>query len=339
MNSRIGLLAALLVIQLVLVGVAIFAGGGNDGATPLLELESKAVTGVTISASDEDSVVLTRTADGWRVGELPADADKITDVIDKLSGGTASWPVATSEDSQERFEVTEEKHQRRVDFQDGDDVLATVYLGTSPGYRRVHARRDGEDAIYSIDFAVHELPTSVDDWLDKRLFASDSIRRIELPEGHVLEQAGDDAGWTLDGAATDPEAVKRYLERFERLSVLGLYNPDDGVSKHDGAVQNEGASQDEGASPDEAAALGEASIVRVDTADGSRQLTFRFNESGDEYVLTGDRYPGEFRVASYVAEQILGDPSDLLPKPEAADAAAAEPAGETVPEAEAPGAG
>ncbi len=311
MNSKIGLLAGLLVVQLVLVGVAWFAGRGEEASEAFLDLDPAAVTGLTISGSADESVALTRVSDGWQVDGLPADADKITGVIDKLAGGAANWPVATSTDSQSRFEVTEEKHQRRVDFLGEDGTLASVYLGTSPGYRRVHARRDGEDATFSIDFAVHELPLTVDDWLDKELLADSGIRRVELSGGQVLTQADDDAGWTLDGVVTDPEATRRYLERFERLSVLGRYQP-----KED-------------------AALGEAKSVVVATADGTQRLTFRFDEPEDEYVLTSDRYPGEFTVASYVAEQILGDPADLLPKadaaaeadgaPEPAEAAAGDP--------------
>jgi len=310
MNTRIGLLAALLVVQLVLVGVAFVARSGHDAGEPFLELDPQAVTGITISGTDADTVELTRTPDGWHVGGLPADADKITDVIDKFGGGSANWPVATSKDSQERFEVTEDKHQRRVDFHEADGTLATVYIGTSPGYRRVHARRDGEDAVYSIDFAVHELPTTIDDWLDKQLFASEGIRRVALPGGQVLEKSGDDGVWTLDGTAADPEAARRYLDRVERLAVLGVYQPAE-------------------ASTDEAVTLGEAKTVQIDTADGSQRLTFRFNEPGDEYVLTSDRFPGEFRVASYVVEQILADPAGLLAKPDAsvdteADASAAQ---------------
>jgi len=40
-----------------------------------------------------------------------------------------------------------------------------------------------------------------------------------------------------------------------------------------------------------------------------------------EYVLTSDGHAGEFRVASYVAERILGDLCDLLATPDAVDAA------------------
>ena len=168
---------------------------------------------------------------------------------------------------------------------------------------------------------------TTDDWLDKQLFASEGIRRIELPEGRVLAQAGD-AGWTLDGAATDPEAVRRYLERFERLSVLGLYRGGERTDA-ESAAQDEGASQDEVGSQEQAMTLGDASTVRLETVDGGQRLTFRFNEPEDEYVLTSDRYAGEFRVASYVAEQILGDLSDLLAKPDTADAAVdAEPEAE-----------
>ncbi|HEY5644332.1 MAG TPA: DUF4340 domain-containing protein [Pseudomonadales bacterium] len=298
MNSRIGLLLGLLIVQIALVGVAFLGAGRDEGGEPFLDIDPARITGLTISGGDDDAVVLARSSDGWRLGELPADGGKIADVIGKLTGGSAIWPVATSADSQGRFEVTEDAHQRRIDFEGEAGPLATVYLGTSPGYRRIHARRDGDDATYSIDFAVHELPTDADEWLDKQLLASEGVRRVELPGGQVLAREASDGGWILDGSAAQPEAAQRLVERIERLSVLGRYESVPG------------------------AALGEAKTVLLEDDGGAHRLTFRFNEPADEYVLTTDRYPGEFTVASYVAEQILVEPADLLPEPIAGDQAA-----------------
>lgn len=316
MNSRIGLLLGLLIVQIALVGVAFFGAGRDEGGEPFLDVDPAQVTGLTIRGGDDDAVVLARSSDGWRLGELPADGTKITDVIGKLTGGSAIWPVATSADSQGRFEVTEDKHQRRIDFESEAGPLATVYLGTSPGYRRIHARREGSDATYSIDFAVHELPTDADEWLDKQLLATEGVRRVELPGGQVLAREGSDGGWTLDGSAAEQEAAQRLAERIERLSVLGRYESAPGAT------------------------LGEAKTVLLEDDGGAHRLTFRFNEPADEYVLTTDRYPGEFTVASYVAEQILAEPADLLPEPNTdeqaaevpAEAAAAESAPDTAPD-------
>ena len=61
----------------------------------------------------------------------------------------------------------EDSYQRRVQVLTGDETLADVYLGTSPGYRRVHARRADADDVYSIEFSNFEAGTDVSSWLKK----------------------------------------------------------------------------------------------------------------------------------------------------------------------------
>ncbi|MGD8831028.1 MAG: DUF4340 domain-containing protein [Pseudomonadales bacterium] len=300
MRQRLTLLGALLVVQLVLIGVVYVASGHEKAGEQLLDIDAGAIHGLEISDAEGNTITLGRTDSGWQVGELPADAEKVDGVIESLVSGAGGWPVATSEDSQTRFEVTGDKFQRRIAFEGEGDELAVVYLGTSPGFRRVHARRDGEDEVFSIDFAVHEVPTKAGDWLDKQVLAAKGISRIELPGPHVLEPAGEEGGWTLDGQATDPEAARRFAERLEGLTVLGLYQPEKEKT------------------------LGDAQTVVIQDERGTERLTFRFDEAGDQYVVTSDRVPGEFTVASYVAEQIFADPSDLLPKADDGGEAAGE---------------
>ena len=300
MTGRLPLLAGILLVQLALIIGIRFSGGGDDGAEPFLDIDPDAVTGLVITDSAGQSVTLGRAADGWRMDDLPANADKVSEVMDRLISSAAIWPVATTRDAQKRFEVSSDSFQRKVSFEGEDGVLAQVYLGTSPGYRRVHARREGSDAVYSIDFAVFEVPVSRNDWLDRYLLGSSGVSRVELADGKVLASGGvaagadngTDAGWTLDGEPTDPDAVRRFIERFERLSVLGLYQPDEGEQAE--------------------AALGEPRSVVVEDGMGSHRMTFRLDDDNNQYVLSSDRISGEFTVASYLAEQLLTDGADLL---------------------------
>ncbi len=50
-----------------------------------------------------------------------------------------------------------------------DKVVGDLYLGTSPGFKKVHARRADSDDIYAITFANYEATARTDDWLDKAL--------------------------------------------------------------------------------------------------------------------------------------------------------------------------
>jgi len=300
MNSRIPLLLGLLAIQVLIIGVASIDFGDGGAARSFLKIETDLVSGLTISDAEGSVVQLSKTDTGWELaGGLPADTSKIVGVIESLVEGAATWPVATSGSSQERFEVTEDTHQRRLTFTAGSDVLAEVFLGTSPGFRRVHARTAEEDAVYSIDFAVHEVPTDQGDWLNTSLLHTEEISRIVLAGGHDLVRDEASEGWRLGGEPTDPESVRRLVERVEQLSVLSLYD-----------------AGEEG--------LGEALVVAIEDGTGSYQLTFRHDEDDDDYVLTTDRFEGRFVVASYVVEQILINPEDLLVQPETEEVAETE---------------
>jgi hypothetical protein len=298
MMNRMPLLAGLLVVQLLLVGLFMLIGDDQPTATTLLDFEASAVTALDIEDGDGNRVSLSRTDAGWRIDDVPADADRITDVIEKLAGGSAGWPVATSESSQARFEVTADAFQRRLHFEGASAPLADLYIGTSPGFRRVHARREGDESVFSIDFGVHELPMDRADWLDKGLLQSAGITRVRFPDKQELISA-DDGSWELDGQAVDPATATDYVDRIQRLSVLGFFEPDG-----DGS-------------------LAEPVVLQVQDDQGLHQLTFRFDAENDQYVLTSDRMPGEFTVASYLVEQILIPASDLLPAPDADASASA----------------
>jgi len=288
MMNRIPLLAGLLVVQLILIGLVLLSGDERPAASTLLDFEAADVMALEIEDDEGNRISLERTDAGWRINEIPADAQRIADAIETLAGGNAGWPVATSEGSQARFEVTADAFQRRVRFDGASGELAVLYIGTSPGFRRVHARKDGDDAVFSVDFGVHELPMDPGDWLDKQLFNSDGITRVRFPEGAELV-SGADGVWTLDGQAVDEAATADYVDRIQRLSVLGFFESDG----------------DEG--------LEDPVVLQVRDDQGEHQLTFSFDSENDQYVLKSDRHPGEFTVASYLAEQILAPAADLLP--------------------------
>lgn len=298
MIARIPLLAGILLVQLLILGLLLLSGGPDESAAELLSFDASEVRTLSIEDAEGNSLSVSSVDGGWRLDELPADGAKVTGVIESLAGGSASWPVATSESAQSRFEVAEDVFQRKVTFAGEDGELATLYLGSSPGFRRIHAREADEAAIFSIDFGVHELPTDRSDWLDKQLFRVESVRSVTFPEGAVL--ASDEAGdWTVDGQVADVEAATRFADRIRNLPVLGFYE----------------------ALPD--STLGEPVTVLVQDNLGTHNLTLRFNEAVDEYVLESDRLPGAFTVASYIVEQILVPPGELLASADSEPAGAA----------------
>ena len=292
MIGRIPLLAGVLAAQILILAVLWLSGDDQGETVGMLSLDPAAVTTLEITDADDNVVRLAAAGGQWQLGELPADGERIRTAVESLLSVSATWPVATSTSSQARFEVAEDAFQRRVRFGGADGELATLYLGSSPGFRRIHARADGSDAIFSIDFAAHELPVDPSDWLDKQLFQVDEISRITFPSGEVL--SADPAGlWLLNDQSADQETAEDYVGRIERLSVLGLFEA--------------GADT----------LLGESVSLAVEDNQGSHLLSFRFNEAVDEYVLESNRLAGAFTVASYIVEQILVPADSLLPEAEA----------------------
>ncbi|MCY3794726.1 MAG: DUF4340 domain-containing protein [Gammaproteobacteria bacterium] len=298
MSGRIGLLGGLLAAQVVIIaGLLLASGVGSDASAPhLLSFDPANVTKLSVSGEGE-TVGMARDGDVWRLqggapNGLPADGGKIKEVLDKLVGLDAPWPVATSDDSAERFEVTEGNHQRRLVIEDADGPVADLLLGTSPGYRRVHARLSGASEVYSIDFSNFEAPTDADQWLDKALLAAKGeVSSVVLEEAWRL--ARHDGDWLIDGAPADAEAADDLVRRFTGLRVLGT-------------------SDEEADAAGDADAAGEpAGVFVVTDEDGEHRLTLFHEAEEDDYSLTSDRVAGRFGVATYIAEQMLADPADL----------------------------
>ncbi len=301
MSERIGLLGGLLAAQLAIIaGLLLGSGLGSDAGSPqLLSFDPANVTKLAVSG-EEGAVQLVRDGEDWQLeleseqdaNRLPADGGKIRDLLADLADLDAPWPVATSDDSAERFEVTEDNHQRRLIIEDGDGLVADLLLGTSPGYRRVHARVSGEGDVYSIDFSNFEAPTDADQWLDKALLAAKGeVSSVVLEDAWRLERP--DGAWQIDGAPADAEAADDLARRFTNLRVLGMLD-------------------DEGAiAGDSDAAEDPAGVFRVTDEDGEHRLTLFHEAEEDDYSLMSDRVPGRFELATYIAEQMLADPADL----------------------------
>ena len=293
MNGRLGLLGGLLAVQALIVAGVLVAGAAGTGETArsLLPFESAAARSLEVATADE-SVSLVRAGDGWQLdGGLPADDGKVGEVLEKLAKASAAWPVATSAATAERFEVTEDNFQRRLVIGSEDGGTATLYLGSSPGYRRVHARAEGADEVYSIDFSNYEAPTDAGQWLDRQLLRSEGeVAGVNRDGGWALER-GEEGDWRLDGTAADQEAADQLIGRFEDLNVLGIAG-DGGEPRGSFAVRDGG---------------------------GEYRLDFYFEEEEDDYSVSSSRVAGRFEIATYIAEQMLIEAGELLPESEEAE--------------------
>lgn len=173
MQKTLGILAGLLLAQLVLA-IGMSFTGPNLAAlppdTPLLDLDDQTVDRLTIEAPDSQQLVLVRQGEGWvlpQTGDFPADKTRVEKLLGRLKELHRGMAVATTGGALKRFKVSDDAFERRLTLMAGDATLATLYLGTSPGMRQVHARTSKDDAVYTTEFGIFEAPVKAEDWEDK----------------------------------------------------------------------------------------------------------------------------------------------------------------------------
>ena len=341
------LIAALAVQVAIVAALLAVRSGGSVEPEPFLEFDADAVDALLVS-DGESEVALAKNDGAWQLPDgLPADGAKVDDVIDKLADASAGWPVATSAGVQERFELTEDDHQRRVRLSAGGETVADIYLGTSPGYRKTHARRADDDEIYAITFSNYEAGAKDSDWLDKSLLRPDGaltgLRYVdataESPAPLFALTKDEEGVWTAaSGAALDQAKVETLAGRFTGLTVTGVSETttdevlaavpaDEAPEPPAEAPESDDAEADDAASDDAAEEPKTPVKMVFALADdaGDATLTIRRVDDND-YVAVSDRMPGVYKVSSYIAEQMHKTLADLAPdEPEApVDAADAE---------------
>ncbi|MCS5567022.1 MAG: DUF4340 domain-containing protein [Pseudomonadales bacterium] len=290
-------LITILVVQLILVAVVWGLRLNEEEFEPevLLSFEPGVIQKVEISASDDERrVTLVRNADDWRFESgIPADGDKVEQFLSKLANTNSGWPVAEQDSTAERFEVTKENHQRHIVLSDADNVLGGLYLGTSPGYQKVHARAALGGAVYSIKFSAYEAGMDTSSWLDRSILQPvGEVRELAL-EGVFTLSKDDDKRWESDqNRALDQDAVQTFINRFRNLTVMDVHEEAIG----DDPLMTYVVSDDDGAQ--------RLSIVRIEKPED--------DSATSRYVVSSDRQEGHFELASYLAERIETSLDDLV---------------------------
>lgn len=233
MNSKV--LGLLLLVQVALIGAIWFSDQlFDEGATPFLTFDATAVQTIEIAETGQEIEIERLSGDDassvWQLPDgLPADNTKVNDFIDKLlEAGTADWAVAKTDSAKTRFEVADDNYQRHIRLlEDEEDALAEFYLGTSPGFGKVHMRLQGEDDIYSVNFANHEAPADISDWVDKSLLQPKGrlqfVSRTDAPKGG-WRLDNRKAGWKVKQGAgvvptLDQSLVSDFVNNFKNLYV------------------------------------------------------------------------------------------------------------------------
>lgn len=313
MKKWITILSGVLAVQAVLA-VALNLRGEDYGTfkpqEKLLAFDAAKVDEVRMT--DGDHSLDLRKQDGqWQLpgsSGFPADQASVARLLDELGAMRKGWPVATTTGALKRFKVDDKDFERKVTLLSDDKPQAILYVGTSPGFRKVNARPAGDSAVYSVAFNAYEVNPEANDWLDKSILKLDAkdIARVEMP-GFTLQRDGESLRVeNLDPKEqTNEQAAGALLESLATLRIDGLLGTEPEPDYHLDKPDLE---------------------VKVTRKDGD-VLDYRFSKpaKASYYVLKRSDLGDYFKVTEFSVKPIRDDARDKLVQAKVAAEAKPEP--------------
>ncbi|WP_020676855.1 DUF4340 domain-containing protein [Geopsychrobacter electrodiphilus] len=231
MRTKLILLSLLLLAQ---IGLA-FALGINsdhlkafDATERLLALGNDTPDQLTIEGPEKQQLVLKKQDGHWTLpahfGAL-ADGAKIDGLLKSLTDLRRPWPVAENDSADKRFKVADDSFERRLTLRHGDKELGSLLLGSSPGFRKVHARVAGEKNVYDIPFSTYQVSLKAADWVDKgQLHLSDGqITGLTLADCQLVKKGKQlEVADLKDGEQTNAAKVTELLNKLANLTILDV---------------------------------------------------------------------------------------------------------------------
>ncbi len=307
MKKTIQWLAVLLGAQLLLaltLGLSGTALAPTHGAGPLLAFDKTTIDRITFEGPEQAKVVLAKKEGRWQlpdVGDFPADGTRVAQLLDRLAGLKGGDVVAATSGAHARFKVSDEAFERRITLAKGDAPQATLYLGTSPALRRLHARKQGENDVHIVELAVYDVPVKAADWQDKALLTvpQAEIAAINL-DGLRIERAaatGEDKG---NSAQATPAWVASPLPEGKRLRA-------DAADKLARALAELRFDEVLGKEAKPGFGLDKPILSLTLTRKGAEPAEYRLGKAADkeEYTLKVSTRPEHFRLASWTAKGLI----------------------------------
>ncbi|MEZ5502158.1 MAG: DUF4340 domain-containing protein [Halioglobus sp.] len=287
MSRSVSVLLLVLLIQCALVAVVFWPEQVPAGASELQSLapfSDAEVDELRIGDEYDNEALLVRSGKQWLLPDLenlPADPARVENLLRGITATPGSWPIAHSPAARQRFQVADYYYQRRLVLLSGGKKLGTIYLGTSPGFRKVHARNADQDAVYSVTLNTFETPAINSHWLDPRLLQVRAPLRIDadlynlrLEDGHWI---------SATGGTPDEGELEALITALRTLQVQGVADED---------LQRD---------------LGDAEadlVLRVQSLAG--EVTLQLVSQGDKHYIHSSEFPLFFKLGASDFERLTG---------------------------------
>ena len=293
MKKGIRVLAGLLVVQLgvlLLIYRPTAIMQDTPDGEPLAPFPAQRIDEIHIGDNKEQEAQLQLVDGTWLLPDLdglPADASKIQSLIDTVTGDDIGWPVAETVAARQRFQVAAYYFRRRITFIGDGELLGTIYLGTSPGFRKVHARNDAQDEIYYLEFNAFDAPALSESWLDRKLLQIAEPMAIEGPDFGLIQEQG---VWRNSaGGQPEQRELDALLLALRSLQVDAVADEDDQRSLSE---------------------LTPSLSLRITDAVGSCKL--ELYELDGSYAAYSSRHALFFTLSAYDFDRLAGIDGKLL---------------------------
>lgn len=304
------ILTGILAIQVILAIVVFWPKSAVVGESqPIFPgLEADDIVALTIEDNEGESITLRKVNDAWVLPEAddyPAQADKITPLLEKIAGLTTRRLVTRTEASHKRLQVAADDFVRRIDFETTDGTKHTLYLGSSPSYGATHFRVEGRNETFlTNEITTWQTNATAASWIDTtylRINPADITKMtLENGNGTFTFVKDDEDKWTMAGLSGDETVDETKVSALvRRAAAITMIRPLGKEEQPDYGMDKPNA------------------VVRFETANGP--ITLRvgaLNPEDNSYVVISSESPYYVRVSKYIVDDLVEKSrDDLLQQP------------------------
>jgi len=170
------------------------------------------VVALTITDNDGNHLALSKGEEGWvlpEAGDFPAQADKITPILEKVGELNSSRLVTKTESSHKRLQVAQDDFNRLLDIEMKDGNHHKLYVGSSGGAGATHVRADERAEVYlTSNLDSWDVNAQASNWIDALYFSVPQTATVALDlenANGVLDFKRDGDNWTMAGLGEDEQ--------------------------------------------------------------------------------------------------------------------------------------
>lgn len=224
------ILIAILAFQ-ILIFLSGFLGGENlarfSSKEPLFSLSDHLIDKIELEAIGSKALLSLK--DGkWVLPNLenfPVSEIKVNSLIDGIDALKREWPVGKTKEAQKQFKVSDSTFEKKISFYEKEKLIGTLFIGTSPSFKKVHMRTAGEEETYAIPFQSYIAVSNEKDWRDRDILKlnSSELSKVTIND-FELARSGD--SWKLadkeGGETLNPDRVNALISNLSNISFVDL---------------------------------------------------------------------------------------------------------------------